>query len=256
MYVSEFSQAALQAHARKGEEKEGLRVRKVEYLAQDAGRRDPPTLIGTIAGDPDLPSGTERFPHSHVFPVNGTWYLSCRVHVAAEVEAEADVLLTSEPIGVTVESIFNNSHRRYSGDVAANRFRKTPPTLEVSSSTPGTPVSVIDGLYRTSWTAKADDAEPWIRLTLRRPQRGGRLLLTHARPRLKHSGDRRASRVAVILDKKLKLVVEVDPHVMTKTEIDLRKERFKTLELRILDSIGSTAGAGVGFSEIELVYDR
>lgn len=256
MYVSEFSQAALQAHARKGEEMEGLRIRKVEYLVQDAGRKDPPTLLGTIAGDPDVPSGTKRFPYSHAFHLNGTWYLSCRVHVATEVEAETDVILTSEPIGVTVESIFNTSHRRYPGDVAANRFRETPPKLEVSSSTPGTPTSVIDGLYRTSWTAKADDTEPWIRLTLRRPQRGGRLLLTHARPRLKHSGDRRVSRVAVILDKKLKLVVEVDPHVMTKTEIDLRKERFKTLELRILDSIGTTAGAGVGFSEIELVYDR
>ena len=252
MYIDRFSDAALEAYGWE-DHTEGLAVKTVEYSLLAQGENEG-EVIAVLDGDPTRGSGIERFPHAHSFPQNGTWSLECRVTVAPAAGG-SEVTLRSSPIELVVDTLFDDRSMLHLYPQGEPVFSKARPEVTVSSTQSGTAEDLIDGTYRSSWLAKSADELPRIRFELRRPARGGVLVLTHARPRLRHAGSRRVSRVAVRLDGEEELVCDVDPYILQKTSIDLGKRRFKTLEVEILETVGPAAGA-VGFSEITLLSRR
>ena len=263
MYIAEFKQAALETYAWKGETADGLRVRSVEYLLQRTGEKEP-HLIQTVAGHPDAPSGSVRFPCSHQFERNGQWTLTARVHVVPPTR-KADVVLHSAPIQLRIDTLFEERSLSYLHHPAENRLPMFVSKVSVSTPLPDERIGskkeeqktspLLDGNYKTAWLANRDDSEPTVIIRLKRKQRGGRLVLTHANPRLRNALDRRASRVALSFDGKKTIEIAMDPHVAIKTEIDLGKSRFQELKISIVETVGPPAGR-VGFSEVELLPKR
>ena len=168
--------------------------------------------------------------------------------------------LLAPELEVTIEEVLQAGHLDYAAEREANLLRGSQVTAEASSyhGNDQKPGQAVDGNFGTRWHSDLADELPWLRLSLRKPLRANRLLLSHAHAKPSHRAAPRPSRVEVVINGKLRLTFDMDPDALAKTTVDLGKpQTVRTLELHVLASRDRKLGTdAVGFGEVELQLAR
>jgi len=206
-----------------------------------------------VPGDAKHPWRAERFAIQFEPPRGGTFQVECRAWVRG---AEDDVSeLRSQPLGVRHEHALEPWMLEYASDASRSPFRGQEITVTASSeeSEFHPKGDVLDGLQGSSWWARADDPEPWIRLEATRGIRLKEVWLSTA-------GSNEVSRDQCLTfptvelrlnDAKTPIVVTLSEDPRLKTKVTLPKPTLmKKLELRVIDP-PYEGGKCVGWAEIE-----
>lgn len=236
----------------------GLSVEKIEFYGRFAGEKDAaPALLGTLSGAglaaPISPDALARHELAHQFDRRGAWIVSASLFLKI---ATRERVVTSPDLAFTIRDVFDTRRLEYAGDAARSLLHEVEPRIEASSSAEKlTPAMAADGRHGTAWQCTPKDITPWIRFTIAKGLSAGRVLLSHAHPRVLSADEARAGTVEVIVNGEQKLQAVMDPDVRMKTVVDLAQyTTVRTLEVRILDARDGRLGqSAVGFSEIELV---
>jgi hypothetical protein len=233
----------------------GVRVRRVEYLLDDA-------IVETIQADPDRPLGRERFPARIAELSPGAHTVSARlVVVTADLEE-----VTLDTGTFTIETVRPSSPwmRDYALDRGRNLLAEARVKVTVSSEDGDAKFDrnkALDNLLGTGWLSKKGDTTPWIELDLKRPLKAKRLVLSNTRPNEREAdAGARIVRVEVIINdrKKTSHVVELSSDPLRKTALDFGKtEMIRQLRIEVLEfAPGAKRTDQVGFAEIELQNER
>jgi hypothetical protein len=232
-----------------GEEGGGLRVARVEYLADSE-------VVRTIEGDTSRPWSGERFAFQHRFRAPGKHRLLARVHVLAfgadpEITDELDEL-ASRPLAI--ETVVDAGEW-----MEANLELRGTNLIEggdalVAVSSGADPGHAIDGLSPTHWVCDADDDEPWLRVDLARSVRARTLVLAPATSSIATRDDYDALHTARVRINDVEVEVRFPEDPLERAVVTLDKpSRVRRLEIRILErSRGKRNRGRAGFSEIEL----
>jgi hypothetical protein len=212
-------------------------------------------LVESIAGDPARPWSGERYAVQHAPAASGELAVECRVTVRSEDVAASSRELRSRPLAVQNEPGLEPWMLAYARDAAESVF--VGQELELTASSEESAFhpkgDVLDGLQGSSWRAREDDPEPWIRLASARGVRISELWLSPAGAS-EVLREQCVSFTTVELrlnDAKAPLVVELERDPRLKTKVVLpRSTLVRTLELRVVDP-PREPGKCVGFAEIE-----
>jgi hypothetical protein len=276
MWVSEVDAELL----KKAASGEMLDVARVEYFARLEGEPDSERKLGSIEGAPCKPTQLQRFALRHAFDRRGKWQVSARLFLRPPAEKPADggapadaparVLDALTPEGllrfdtldllVPVEIAAGSLRLDYASDLSRNLLFDARGKFAASSQNGDgeAPERLCDGSLEKRWRCRAGDEKPWVRITLDRPLKAERLLLTHALPRPQHSDTPRATKVVVVVNQKEQFALELNPDVLEKTTLEFGAVLLvKELEVRILECRDRKAGGEpVGFAELELQRKR
>jgi hypothetical protein len=280
MWISELDDGLFQRAATG----DALDVERVEYFARLEGEPDSERKLGTVKGEPCKRTQLQRFALRHAFDRRGKWQVSARLFLrppAAKPAAPAgppddkapppaavDDALTPEgllrfdtlDLVVPVEIAAGVLRLDYAGDLSRNLLFDARAKFAASSQNGDgeTPERLCDGSLEKRWRCQAGDEKPWVRLTLDRPIKAERFLLTHALPRPQHSDTPRATKVVVVVNQKEQFALDLNPDVLEKTTLEFGAVlAVKELEVRILECRDrKAAGEPVGFAEFELQRKR
>ncbi len=242
-----------------GQQGRGPHISRVDYYA----RREVPGAkverIERITADPSTAMGGERFAFRHKFPANGIWLIHARMMCVKEptsagVLGEEAELLSAE-LEVIVHDVVTPAQLAYAEDAKKNLLGPIDVYASASTNNPGEGASgAIDGTHLTRWHCVPSDKEPWLKLSLGRPIRGRKVVLSHGWPMPMYLESQKPLRGKLIINGRDTFNWEMDPDPMTKTTIDLgRSHRMRSLELKITDTIHGGLGQGAyGFSEVEV----
>lgn len=238
----------------------GPRVLRVEYRTRERGVN---TILKTVAGDPSVPAGGQRFAVRHAFERAGTYSIHAVVHVLqpgfAVGDPAGELTLLSPPVRVRVPQAWNEELLGYADDSTRNLLAQAEVEVTASSSRGerSEPWRAVDDLQASCWRSLPEDAQPWLKLELARPVRANTLLLSHAfRPaRGVARSSARFRRVALFVNGARKPIeVALMQDDWRKTVVPLKgTTRVKKLELRALDEQGA---GGAGLAEVELQLRR
>ncbi|MCH2105748.1 MAG: hypothetical protein MK291_03820, partial [Planctomycetes bacterium] len=242
-----------------GETGRGVHVSRVDYFA----RRDVPGAkverIERITADPGAAMGAERFALRHRFPANGIWLVHARVMCVREPTAEGvlgeEVELLSAELEVIVRDVVTSEQLAYAETSKKNLLQGIEVHSSASTQIGGEEAGkATDGRHSTRWRCVGSDAAPKLKLSLGRPIRGRRIVLSHGLAAPLYSEHPRVLRGELILNSRESFAFQMDPDVMTKTEIDLgRSHRIRSIELKVIDVMdGGLGSSAVGFSEVEV----
>ena len=242
-----------------GEEGRGPHISRVDYFI----RRDVPGAaverVERITADPGAAMGAERFAFRYRFPANGIWLVHARVMCVREATAAGvlgeEVELLSAEMEVVVRDVVTPEQLEYAEVAKNNLLRGIEVYASASTQMDGEEAAkVIDRQHKTRWRCVGSDAAPKLKLALGRPIRGRRVVLSHGLAAPLYSEHARVLRGELILNGRDSFSFQMDPDVMTKTEIDLgRSHRVRSIELKVLEVMdGAVGSSAVGFSEVEV----
>lgn len=257
MWISALDDALAATYAKDGL----IDVERVEYYARAEGEGESERLLGMVKGAPVKRGELQRFAFRHGFERRGKWRVWAKLFLRTPGEAaEAAAQEFETPqLELDVQVAAGSLHLEYAGDRARNVLFDARGKFACSSQFEGeSPERVCDGSFELRWRAKPDDEKPWLRITLDRPLKAEKLLLTHALPRGVHSAAARASKVAVVVNQKEHFSLDLDPDVMAKSVLEFGAVLLvKELEVRVLECRDRKLGSDpVGFSELELQRAR
>lgn len=254
-----------------------LDVERIEYHARLDGEEDSSRLIGSVKGGAVKPAELQRFAYRHAFERRGKWILSAQLYVrpaankagpapageqgdAADGASGGALRFDSPELAVTVELAAGSVRLDYASDLSRDLLFDARGKFVASSQHADgeAPERVCDGSFERRWRCAAGDEKPWLRLTLDRPIKAERLLLTHALPRPIHSDAPRATKVVVVVNQKELFPLDLDPDVLAKTVLEFGALlAIRELEVRIVESRDRKTGSEpVGFAELELQRKR
>ncbi|MCP3918599.1 MAG: hypothetical protein GY711_23880 [bacterium] len=224
-------------------------VERVDYVLGDD------TVLKSVAKSA---SGDGRFAAELELPGPGKWTIHARAYPSGNGDAPHD----SAAIEVRVDEVLAPWMLEYARGRKQNLLLAT--TLDVKGSSELThqgwrPSNVADGLQTRGWLCAPDDATPWVKVTLDKPQRANVLLLTHASSLPSTTGQyARATEVEVYVDDEDPIRVSMGADERRKTRVELGRPRnIGRIEVRILGrEPGTVEGKAVGFMELELVLER
>lgn len=228
-----------------------LEIEKIEYFARRVDERGEAELLASVPVGKAKPTELARFALRHSFTRSGAWLLSARVWLLAP----ASAVLVSPELEVRVDAALAPGRLDCASDTWRNLLRGTNAKSTASTSLDGQPAAnAIDGRLATRWQCAVDEREPWIRVTLDRPLKADRVVLSHAQPRAVFAGAARVSRVEVLVNGKERFAAELSPDVLMKTAVGFGQTlAVKQLEVRVLGSANREVGKhAIGFSEVEL----
>jgi len=243
-----------------GQQGQGPHVSRVDYYA----RRDVPGAkverIKRVTADPNASIGGERFAFRHKFPANGIWLVHARVMCQREPTAAGvlgeEVELLSGELELIVRDVVTPAQLAYAEQAKSNLLSTIEDVHASASSNLGgeEPQKAVDGTHLTRWRCKGNDAAPKLKLSLGRPIRGRRVIVSHGLALPIYRDHPRPLRCELILNGRDTFPFQMDPDTMTKTTIDLgRSHRMRTIELKIIDAMeGGIGSVAVGFSEVEV----
>jgi hypothetical protein len=259
VWITGFGPATLAELEWTHERGRGPRVRYAEFLVKEPGEVEA-RMVQRVDVDPTVPLGAQRLSVQLDLPITGTHEFQVRVCALLEPLEEGleDLIFVESAIlSVPLEGGFPPETFEYCLDRDLNLLPKTQPTAEASSQSGSgyDPSQVLDGRHDTRWECAADDANPTLKIHLRRSVRAERLLFSHAWARLKEKTLARVERFEVILNERFAHTLEMDPHPLRKTELRLKKPtKIRDIEIRILKVRDGTLGQNkVGFSEVQLL---
>jgi hypothetical protein len=254
LWLSGFSPAALARFAPVdpgGESKEtrkaapgpALFVEEVEWWIDGA-------RVETMPADPAKAWKDERFALRHETRAGG-FEVECRVRARGPDGKRVE--LRSKPLRVRGELTLEPWMLEYARDAERNLFNGQELELSVSSEESAfhPKGDVLDGLQGSSWWAKADDPEPWLRIECAKGVRLKELWLSPAAASevLRAQCAPLTSVELRLNDTKAPLMIPVETDWRLKTKFVLPKPTLvKKLELRVR---GATPGLHVGWAEIE-----
>lgn len=259
LWVTGIEQAVLDRFEDLPEDRRGLRVLRVEYLADGE-------VIATVEGNAEQPWKGQRFAAQHAFSSYGEHTLRARAHVvphgAPVSNPGTPEVLESGPLQVEIRmdpKAFQQMH------LADPEARLQPLPLEVSLVTASTPPEndrdhaagrALDRRGSTRWLAAADDAFPWLRIELREPAHARAVRISPATSALHLIGSYEpVRRVKLVIDGQTEYEVGLaaDGLIGTTFELD-HPQRVRSLEVRILDrqEVGTRR---IGLAEVEILGD-
>ncbi len=262
LWIGAIGARARQALEWEGEEGQGLRIEKVEYLEiPPPPESGPPVLLARVDGDPARPHGRERFAVRHVFPRPGrhrVFAVITGLLPGAEAGEELSrFLLQSGMVEIPVAYAQGPELLGYARDPGRNRLAGVAVTASASSEwNPSWPAAAAaDNLQGTAWYCAPDDPAPWLRLDLpRRGVRARRLLLSVARSTYAGWTGRPAVVEVLLNGAREGEVLELDPDPWRKTVLELpRTKAIRRIEVHIRQREG---GQVAGFAEVELQGGR
>jgi len=175
-----------------GERARGPRARLVEYLIDGV-------TVQVVLGDPACPAGDQRFDCEHRGLAQGRHRVTARVHVrppepqgaaAAARPALADNVITTNDVEIEVTEDVPVAANEAWFDPDLDLLLQVRPKATGSSviaKAPGWEPSAfharasVDGNPRSPWICAADDARPWLRIHLAKPQRATLVRIAPAR---------------------------------------------------------------------------
>jgi hypothetical protein len=242
-----------------GQTGQGPHISRVDYFARREVLGAKTERIKRITADPGVAKGPERFAFRHRFPANGIWLVHARVMCVREPTAAGvlgeEVELLSAELEVIVKDVVTPEQLAYAEDAKKNLLRSIDVYSTASSQIGGEEAQkAVDGAHITRWRCVGSDAAPKLKLSLGRPIRGRRIVVSHGLALPIYREHPRPLRCQLILNGRDTVQFQMDPDVMTKTAIDLgRSHRIRTLEIKIIDVMDGVVGSSVvGFSEIEV----
>jgi hypothetical protein len=239
------------------EEKQGIRVDKVEYLFDGE-------LAHTVPGSTDQKWAGEKFAIRHRFPKSAAYEVIARVHyVPGAIAQPAGVnaqTVDSPPLKVSVDEIPDDWML---SSAEGSRFNLMP-TEGVKVSATSVNVAgqeaqkAIDGHEVTAWFCGASDQAPSLTIELKRAVRINRVVIAQAPPDPLDVGKADyAQRVSLRMDKdkdRYEATAPVDRRAPT--VVDLGKDvRARRIEIQLLDRIPGSAWPGrAGINEVLLQF--
>jgi len=242
-----------------GQEGQGPHISRVDFYARREVPGAPVERIERVTADPSKAMGGERFAFRHRFTANGIWLVHARVMCVREPTTAGvlgeEVELLSAELEVIVKDVVTPTQLAYAEDAKKNLLRTIQVHGSASSQLGGEEAQkAADGTHLTRWRCVGTDAAPKLKLSLGRPLRGRRIVLSHGLALPIYREHPRVLRGELILNGRDKFGFQMDPDVMTKTTIDLgRSHRIRSIELRVIDVMdGGVGSSAVGFSEVEV----
>jgi len=222
-----------------------VRVQSVEWWIDGK-------LAGKVAGDPSRPWKDDRYPLKYQPPRSGTLSVECRVSTLDVSGAPRE--LRSKPLAVRSDLVLEPWMLEYARDAAKSAFVGEELTVTVSSeeSQFHPKGDLFDGLQGSTWWAKQDDAEPWVRVESAKGVHLKELWLSPAAANEQWLKDCALfDEVELrINDAKVPLTVHMESDWRLKTKVPLGKPMLvRKLELRVRHA--PEPGKYVGFAEIE-----
>ena len=258
MFITGFSPLASADYADPDGLVKGLRVVRVEYLADGE-------LMGTVAGHPEAGWTTERYAYQHRFARGGKVALEVRVYVvdpAAASAAQATTVLLADIIEADLGAVLEPWMLDYPEQGARNLLRRAPPRITASSQLDGGrgAEKAVDGLHSTAWIASAEDGQPTLDLEFPRAVRADTILLSHV-PRNARQVEEydRAVRVELFVNRRK------EPYVMELSAADHEKGVYRfpkplglrSVRIRVVErAVGSRHPGQVGFAEVEFLLAK
>gem|GEM_PF-855028 len=252
-WIEGFDESILSEFEEEGRPWRGVRVVKVEYLADGQ-------VVATVTSDPTQPWRGERFAAQHSFELPGEHALQARVTVVMP-EGDPEYPSKTEPFSsVSLKIKTKDSPEDWMAENlnfnAENLLNHQDVTARASSQHSGdtAPANACDEPHLTRWVSGADDKSPWIQLSLSRRTRANTLLLAQANSALSlrnHFGA--IKRAAVSINGDDPIEVDMGSDEMKMIQVDLGKTlRISTIKVSVLEYTPGSEVHGVGFSGIEL----
>jgi len=252
-WIEGFDAGVLSEFDEEGRPWKGMRIVKVEYLADGE-------VVATVPGDPKRPWRGERFAAQFTFSLPGEHTLRARV-IAVTPEGDPEypektedyssvflkVATKDSPEDWMAENLsFSEDNLLNHIDVAASASSQ--------HNADSAPANACDEPHLTRWVSAADDKAPWIQFSLARRTRANTLLLAQANSALSLRGHFGAiKRVAISINGDEPIEVDMGVDEMRMIQVDLGKTtRISTIKISVLDSTPGGNVGGVGFSGIEL----
>src|SRR6185503_19007610 len=224
----------------------GLRVEHVEWWIDGK-------LAESVSGDPSRVWGDERYAIRYQPKSSGELMVECRVTASTSDGGKRE--LRSKSLSVRADFVLEPWMLAYARDAGEDVLDGHALVVSVSSeeSEFHRKLDALDGLQGSSWRAKADDPEPWLRIEVEKGVRMKELWLSPAAA----SETLRAECVLFpsvelrLNDAKVPLVIEMDADPRLKTKFVLPKPTtVRSLELRWRDP-PREPGKFLGLAEIE-----
>lgn len=256
-WVEGFDEALRAEFEEEGRRWKGLRVVKVEYLADGE-------VVETVEGDPAQPWRGERYAAQHSFGLPGEHTLQARVTLVAP-EGDPEFPSRTEPfLSATLQLRTKDSPEEWMAEnlaLSGDDLLRGQEVIATASSQHGGdtgPAMACDEPHLTRWVAAADDEAPWIELKLPRRARGNTLLLAQAGSTLALRGHYGAiRRAAVRINGGKPIEVDLGPDPLRMVRVDLgRTARISTIRVSVLEASPGAEVRGAGFSGIELYHLR
>ncbi|MDP6957007.1 MAG: prenyltransferase/squalene oxidase repeat-containing protein, partial [Planctomycetota bacterium] len=260
VFLTGFGSKTLAEFEWSGERGRGPRVAFAEFLVKQPGEAEA-QVRERVEVDATRPLGVQRIDAQLELEKTGKHEFSMRLGLLREPEREGyvpeQVVVNSAVVAVSLEGAFPPAALEYAADRDLCLLDRAQASFAASSKFGGgyEAAQAFDGLHSTRWECAATDGAPTLSIKLRRSTRAGRMLLCHAWPRLHEKALARVKRFEVVVNGRDTYQVEMDPHVLRKTELRFAKPvKVREIELRILEAIDGAVGANkLGFSEVQLL---
>jgi hypothetical protein len=232
-----------------GDGPRGLRVVRVEYLADDE-------VAHSAEADPRQPWNSQRFAFQHRFSLPGKHHLQARVHViplGGDPDFPGELTVLESPLLEIESETSSEEWMRYANvELPGENLLDGFDPLVLASSGEGE--KAVDGFESTRWLCDANDEEPWLRIDLPRSVRADTLVLSPAASSIALQGSWDIVRRARVRLNDIELDVVFPENDLLRTVVPLPEEmRVRRIEVRILERFPSRKNRGrAGFSEIEL----
>ncbi len=225
--------------------------RAVDISILDARR------LATVKADPTRAKLGARYAARVQFPRPGEYEVWARIQVQDETGGPP-VVVDSEPMKVRVVSALDPKLLEYATDSLHNLLAGSVDEVRASSELNGRPAAkAVDNSQVGSWVCKDGDAVPELEITLKRPVKADRLLLSHSQiVRANNARTNLPTRVEVLVNGRGDpIVAALAGNRLIKSEVALgRATKIRSLRIRILDQSAAADPTltAVGFAEVEL----
>ena len=251
LWVTGFSEAAINAHGHGDNGADGLFVERVEYLVDGV-------VVATIEPEQPGPWKDERFAARHTFLRRGSYQVNVRVTTRPGPDGEPAVL-AGEAFTARVDDVLEAWMLPAVRESADNLLRGR--TVEATaSSQQGDGQSAghaFDGRMDTRWLCAESDTEPELTVEIKRPVAVARLAFSQAARSASELGvcDRITEIEVRINRASAPVVLQLAPEELPKTILELdRPTQIRRLTVRVLAREKGTSLAGRGgFTEIEFL---
>ena len=243
-----------------GESGLGPRVEYAEFLVKQPGAAEA-EVVERVAVNSKEPLGVQRIDAQLDLWKTGVHEFGVRVCLLREPEdrdyVPEQAIVESSTLSVNLEGAFPPESLGYAQDHELCLLNKAQASFEASSKFGGgyEVSQAFDGKHDTRWECASNDANPSLKIRLRRSTRAGRMLFSHAWPRLNEKQLARVARFEVVINGRDTYTVTMDPHVLRKTELRFAKPiKVREIDIRILDARDGAVGSHkLGFSEVQLL---
>lgn len=252
-WVQGFGERILEELEEKNRPWRGLRVVRVDYLADGAP-------VSTAPGDPSKPWRGDRYASQHTFALPGKHTLQARVTVVTPdgdpEHADRTEILESVVLEVETKSSPEDWMARNLELAGEDLLVLARPIATASSERKGCgPAFACDDLHSTRWVCADGDDRPWIHFKLTRGARADSLVLSQANSTLAMRGEFGAiQKVGVSINGNAPVEVDMGPDDLDQVRVDLgHTVRVRELEVAILELTRGRDGQGAGFSGVKLI---